>query len=132
MAERGAVCKLPIFQWASYLKTCYHFDCRKCSIMHFRQFQANLSSIMAKVSCSLRSQGGLIFPSFVPGPPKLLGGPCVGVGIGNRALLNESQKLEEKSVMNFIYQTLFPFQLNASIVDTKNHERMLSSRKKTC
>ena len=59
-------------------------------------------------------------------PPKFLGGPCVGGGIGNRALLNESQELEEKSVMNIIHQTLFLFQLNASIVDTKNHERMLS------
>ena len=29
-----------------------------------------------------------MFGRFVPGPPKLLGGPCVGGGIGNRALLN--------------------------------------------
>ena len=49
-----------------------------------------------------------MFGRFVPGPPKLLGGPCVGTlgtrlsesgtqgsvggSIGNRALLNESQK----------------------------------------
>ena len=59
-------------------------------------------------------------------PPKLLDGPCVCGGIGDRALLNESQKLEEKSVMNFIHQTLFLFQLNSSNVDTENHERMLS------
>ena len=33
-----------------------------------------------------------MFDRFVHGPPKLLGGPCVGGGIGNQALLNESQK----------------------------------------
>ena len=87
--------------------------------------QANLRSMMAKIYCSLRSQGAS-FSQVCSGPPKLLGGPCFGGGIGNRALLNESQKLEEKSVMNFIHQTLFLFQINASIEDNKNHERMLS------
>ena len=67
-----------------------------------------------------------MFGRFVHGPPKLLGGPCVGGGIGNQALLNESQKLKEKLVVNVIHQTLYLFQLNASIVETKNHERMLS------
>ena len=31
--------------------------------------------------------------------------------------------------MNFIHQTLFLFQLNTSIVDTKNHERILKEKK---
>ena len=76
---------------------------------------------------------GLIFHRFVPGPPKLLDGLCVGGGIRDRALLNKSQKLEEKSVMNFIHQTLFLFQLNSSIADTENFNQLRKIfLKKTC
>ena len=81
---------------------------------------------MAKIFCSLSLAGGLIFCRFVPGPPKLFDGFCDGGGIGNRTLLNESQKRKDKSVINVIHQKLYLFQLNASIVNTKNHERMLS------
>ena len=51
-------------------------------------------------------------------------------GVVTKNFLGLRPVLRTPLVMNFIHQTLFLFQLNASFVDTKNHERMLSQRKK--